>query len=342
MCYLAGVSRAGYYRHLVETEPDEAEMALRTAIQEIVLAHHRRYGYRRVTAELHRRGMVANHKRVLRMLRTDNLLAMRFRKYVLTTDSRHNCQVYVNLARRMTLTGINQLWVADLTYIRLRNEFVYLAVIIDRFSRKVIGWALDRSLTARVAVAALQMAITRRQPPPGVVHHSDQGVQYASAEYVAVLESHHMLASMSRPGNPYDNAFCESFIKTLKQEEIYCHQYRDFEDLSEHLEEFIETYYNRQRLHSALGYRTPEEFERDTAGSAATGAISTAATMSFFRHPEIYRSDAAGLSGEPGEPSSPAHRFDESPTGYSSAGCSPAEPASASPAIDYAQRNRQT
>jgi transposase InsO family protein len=285
MCRLATVSRASYYRHLVETAPDEAEMALRTAIQEIVLAHHRRYGYRRVTAELHRRGLVVNHKRVLRVMRTDNLLAVRFRKFILTTDSRHDYQVYVNLAGRMTVTGINQLWVADITYIRLRIEFVFLAVVIDRFSRKTIGWALDRTLAARVAVAALQQSIARRQPPPGVVHHSDQGTQYASSQYQEVLEANHMIPSMSRPANPYDNAVCESFMKTLKQEEIYCNQYRDLEDLSAHLEEFIENYYNRQRLHSALGYRTPEEFERDNHSASTSGMTNAAATAKYFTPP---------------------------------------------------------
>lgn len=279
MSQLAGVSRAGYYRHLEEREPDEAEMAARTAIQEVVLAHRRRYGYRRVTAELRRRDMVVNHKRVLRLMHSDNLLALRFRKFVLTTDSQHDCQVYVNLAARMTLTGINQLWVADITYIRLRNEFVFLAVVIDRFSRKVIGWALDRSLAARVAIAALQHAIARRQPPPGVVHHSDQGIQYACSDYVAALESSSMIPSMSRPGNPYDNAFCESFMKTLKQEEIYCNQYADFEELFAHLEDFIDAYYNRLRLHSALGNRPPEEFERD-AVPPSPGL--DAATVKYF------------------------------------------------------------
>jgi putative transposase len=282
MCYLAQVSRAGYYRNLQESRPDEAEMALRTTIQEIVLAHHRRYGYRRVTADLHRQGMVLNHKRVLRIMREDNLLAIRYRKYILTTDSQHQEPVYVNLAARMTLNGINQLWVADLTYIRLRTEFVFLAVIIDRFSRKAIGWALDRSLTARVAVSALQQAIERRQPAPGVVHHSDQGIQYACSDYIQELKSHHMVPSMSRPANPYDNAACESFMKTLKQEEIYCHQYRDFEELAEHVEEFIGAYYNHQRWHSALGYRTPDEFERDTMAGAGCGA----ATVEYFRPPQ--------------------------------------------------------
>jgi len=285
MCDLARVSRAGYYRQLEETAPGEAEMKLRTAIQEIVLAHHRRYGYRRVTAELRRRGMAVNHKRVLRLMRSDNLLAVRFRKFVLTTDSQHDCQIYVNLAARMTLTGINQLWVADITFIRLRSEFVYLAVVIDRFSRKAIGWALDRSLAARVAVAALQHAIAQRQPPPGVVHHSDQGTQYASAEYNAVMSASQMMPSMSRPGNPYDNAFCESFMKTLKQEEIYCHEYANFEELSQHLEEFIDAYYNRLRLHSALEYRTPEEFEREAATAPSSGASQDAATMKFFSPP---------------------------------------------------------
>ena len=177
MCYLTQVSRASYYRHLEEAVPDEAEMAMRVAVQEVVLAHRRRYGYRRVTMELHRRGLRVNHKRVLRLMREDNLLAIRYRKYVLTTDSQHDCQVYVNLAARLTVTAVNQLWVADITYIRLRVEFVFLAVVIDRFSRKAIGWSLDRTLAARVAVTALRQAIARRQPPPGVVHHSDQGVQ---------------------------------------------------------------------------------------------------------------------------------------------------------------------
>lgn len=285
MCTIAGVSRAGYYRHLEQREPDEAEMILRTAIHEIVLAHDRRYGYRRVTAQLRRQGMVANHKCVLRIMRSDNLLAVRYRKYILTTDSQHDYEVYVNLAIRMTLTGINQLWVADITYIRLRAEFVFLAVVIDRFSRKVIGWALDRTLAARVAVTALQQAIDRRQPPPGVVHHSDQGVQYSSQEYRAVMQAHGLVPSMSRPGNPYDNAFCESFIKTLKQEEIYCHQYRDFDELSAHLEEFIDNYYNRCRLHSALGYRTPEEFEMAAAAAPVLTETARAATITCFKPP---------------------------------------------------------
>src|SRR6266536_1519608 len=205
MCQLVGVSRASYYRHWEITLPDEAEMAVRAAIHEEVLRHRRRYGSRRIAQALRRQGMVVNRKRVSRHMQEDNLLAIRYRKYIITTDSQHDCPVYLNLAARMTLTGINQLWVADITYIRLRKEFVYLAVVIDRFSRKAVGWALDRTLAARSAVAALQQAITRRQPPTGVVHHSDQGIQYACAEYAAVLQAHHLIPSMSRPAKPHDN-----------------------------------------------------------------------------------------------------------------------------------------
>jgi putative transposase len=285
MCYLAGVSRAGYYRQWAEKQPEEAALAVQAAVQKVVLAHHRRYGYRRVSADLRRQGMRVNHKRVLRIMREDNLLAIRHRKYILTTDSQHEQKVYLNLAARLKVTGINQLWVADVTYIRLRAEFVFLAVILDGHSRKAIGWALDRTLAARLAVTALRQAIAQRQPPPGVVHHSDQGIQYASAEYVEELQSHRLVASMSRPANPYDNAVCESFMKTLKQEEIYCHQYRNLEELTAHLEEFIENYYNRQRLHSALGYRTPEEFERETVAAPALDARCDAAQMDYFRPP---------------------------------------------------------
>ena len=281
MCQLADVSRAGYYRHGEAVTPDEAEMAARDAIQRVVITHHRRYGYRRVTAELHRQGNRLNHKRVLRIMGEDNLLAIRYRKYILTTDSRHDYPVYVNLAARMTLTGINQLWIADITYIRLRTEFVYLAIVLDRFSRKAIGWSLDRTLAARIAVAALQQAVERRQPPPGVVLHTDQGIQFVCSEFQDVVQANGMVPSMSRPANPYDNAACESFMKTLKQEEIYCNQYRDFDALSAHVEEFIENYYNRLRLHSALGYRTPEEFERDAVTAPASGTYD-AATMSVF------------------------------------------------------------
>jgi len=223
--------------------------------------------------------MQVNHKRVLRLMRRDNVLALRRRRFVFTTDSNHKFEVYLNLARRMKLTGIDQLWLADITYIRLRTEFVYLAVILDAFSRKGVGWALDRTLANRLTIAALERAIAQRQPRPGLVHHSDRGLQYARGEYVAVLEKYGIVPSMSRPANPYDNASCESFIKTLKREEIYTNRYDNLEQLRTNIEEFIEQYYNRQRLHSALGYRSPEEFERQT--TEGNRADCSGATVEF-------------------------------------------------------------
>ena len=208
MCQLAGVSRAGFYRSLQAKRPAEEDMEVRSAIQKIAVEHRRRYGYRRISAELRRQGMLVNHKRVLRIIREDNLLAVQPRAFVVTTDSDHEFEVYLNLASRMKLTGMNQLWVADITYIRLQKEFVYLAIILDAFSRKVVGWGLDRTLASRLPIAALEQAIAQRQPPPGLVHHSDRGVQYASGDYVRVLRKHQMIPSMSRPANPYDNASC--------------------------------------------------------------------------------------------------------------------------------------
>lgn len=217
--------------------------------------------------------MVVNHKRVARIMREDNWLAVQPRQFVVTTKSDHKLEVYLNLARRLKLTGIDQLWVADITYIRLKTEFVYLAVILDGFSRKVVGWSLERDLSSRLATAALEQAIATRTPAAGLVHHSDRGVQYASAEYVAVLEKHGMIPSMSRPANPYDNASCESFMKTLKREEIYANQYNDLVHLRSHIEEFIDQYYNRQRLHSALGYRSPEEIRTANQALRHIGTI---------------------------------------------------------------------
>ncbi len=236
MCQLAQVSRAGFYRSLLEQAPDSAEMEVRSTIQEIALAHRRRYGYRRVTAELGRRGMRVNHKRVCRLMREGNLLGVQKRAFKVTTNSAHELAVYLNLASRMKLTGIKQLWVADITYIRLQSEFVYLAVILDRFSRKVVGWALDRTLATRLTRQALENAIAEREPPPGVVHHSDRGLQYAAHEYVQVLRQHQMVPSMSRPANPYDNASCESFMRTLRREEIYANEYRNLEHLRSNIE----------------------------------------------------------------------------------------------------------
>jgi transposase InsO family protein len=283
MCQLAQVSRAGFYRSLQGRAPIDEEMDVRSTIQAIVLEHRRRYGYRRVTRELRRRGMVVNHKRVARIMREDNLLAVQPRTFVVTTDAAHNLEVFLNLARRMTVTGINQLWVADITYIRLHREFVYLAVILDAFSRRVVGWALDRSLATRLTLSALERAIATRRPPPGLVHHSDRGFQYASGEYVKLLQQHQMLSSMSRPANPYDNASCESFMKTLKREEIYATTYRDLKHLATHIETFIEEYYNRCRLHSALEYRPPEEFERHIATNAPAPNTAIGATVTFFK-----------------------------------------------------------
>ena len=261
LCQMTGLNRAGFYRWRTPPCPaTPVEMELRDAMQKIALESPA-YGYRRITAELHQRGFEVNHKRVLRMMREDNLLCARRRVFVVTTDSRHNLPVYPNLARQTTPAAINQLWVADITYIRLRTEFVYLAVVLDAFSRRVIGWALGRTLEAELAITALRMALLERQPSPGLIHHSDRGVQYASHAYTEMLKQHSATISMSRKGNPYDNAACESFMKTLKQEEVYRNEYRDFQDAYGSIGEFLERVYNQKRLHSALGYVPPAEFE---------------------------------------------------------------------------------
>lgn len=259
-CQLARVARAGYYRYWVQKAPREADGELRDRIQRICLAH-RAYGYRRVRAALRKQGLVVNHKKIRRVMREDNLLAIRRRKWITTTDSRHQLAIFPNLAPFLEPDGADQLWVADLTYIRLRSEFVYLAVVLDAWSRRVVGWALDRQLTASLPKEALQQAIAARRPAAGLVHHSDRGVQYASLEYVTLLHENQIVGSMSRTGYPYDNARCESFMKTLKQEEIRCRRYGTMDELRRNLEEFIDRYYNEQRLHSALAYRSPKEFE---------------------------------------------------------------------------------
>jgi putative transposase len=292
MCLLAQVSRAGFYRYLQAAAPAEEEVEVRAVIQEVALAHRRRYGYRRVTAELHARGLCVNHKRVARLMRADNLLAITRRKFVRTTDSQHQLPVHINVAAQMQVTAADQLWVADLTYIRLRTSFVYLAVVLDAFTRRVVGWSLGRSLTADLPTAALRQAIALRQPQPGLVHHSDRGVQYASKDYLELLAERQLIASMSRPGNPYDNAKCESFMKTLKQEEIYANTYRDEEDLRTRITEFIDEYYNRVRLHSALGYKSPERFEQALRQQQGP-ATPVFPKLSFLRHREIYPSDVS-------------------------------------------------
>jgi len=282
MCALAGVNRTGYYRQWAASAPREEETALRDAVQRLALAN-RRYGYRRIAAQLRRDGFVVNHKRVLKLMRRDNLLCLRKRPFVpVTTDSRHEWHVVANLARGMVPTGLDQLWVADITYVRLAEEFAFLAVVLDAFSRRVIGWALDRNLRVTLAIEALEMAIAARRPAPGsLIHHSDRGVQYACGEYAAILAAHDIKPSMSRVGNPYDNAQAESFMKTLKQEEVDGRNYRDITQAREAIRAFIEDIYNRQRLHSALAYRPPAEFEAnllqlaDTARPPQAGAHPT-------------------------------------------------------------------
>jgi len=260
MCDLGHVSRAGLYRFDPGREQPDNDLELRSAIQRIALEFPC-YGRPRITEELNRRGWKVNHKRVARILREDNLLCLCRKKFVTTTDSRHGLPVYPNLARDMELTRINELWIADITYIRLETEFVHLAVVLDAYSRRVIGWALDRTLEDDLAIAALQMAFDRRKPQEGLTHHSDRGIQYASHDYTALLKDHGVTISMSRKGNPYDNAFCESFMKTLKYEEVHRQDYRDLADARASIERFLEKIYNGKRLHSALDYRPPIEFE---------------------------------------------------------------------------------
>jgi len=270
LCQITGVSRAGYYRFRRRHESKPASMTLRNQIQHIALRWPA-YGYRRVHAELVRQGWKVNHKRILRLMRNDNLLCVRRRKFLFTTDSRHSLPIYPNLIEGLAVTSIDQLWVADITYIRLQLEFVYLAVLLDAFSRRCLGWALQRSLETVLALQALRMALRHRRPKPGLVHHSDRGVQYASRDYTAELQQHGIRISMSRTASPYDNAQAESFMKTLKYEEVYRTEYRNLEDARASIGEFLDKIYNRERLHSALGYRPPLEFERHLRHTQAMG-----------------------------------------------------------------------
>jgi transposase InsO family protein len=261
MCELGRVSRAGWYRRGSEDPGANPDVELRGEIQRIALEWPA-YGSRRITAELRRRGHTVNRKRVQRLMRRDNLLCLRKRKFAITTDSDHALRVYPNLGRKMTLSGVDQLWRADITYIRLEAEFVYLAVILDAFSRRVIGWALDRSLEDSLTLEALRMALASRTVTPDLVHHSDRGVQYASRDYTQLLKDHKIQISMSRKANPWDNAACESFMKTLKSEEVHRTEYHDLADARRRVGQFLEAVYNQRRLHSSLDYRSPAEFER--------------------------------------------------------------------------------
>jgi transposase InsO family protein len=261
-CRTAQVGRAGFYRSFQEHAPRQAETELRDRIQRVAL-ENRFYGYRRVAAELRRQGIVVNHKRVLRVMREDNLLSLRKRRFLLTTDSRHYRPIYPNLAAGREITAPNQVWVADITYIRLREEFIFLAVVLDAFSRRVVGWALGESLQASLVLEALNRALADRPVPRGIIHHSDQGLQYVSAELLDRLLECGFQISMSRKAAPWENGYAESFIKTLKTEEVSLRQYQNLQQARQSLGHFLEEVYNQRRLHSALGYLPPAQCERD-------------------------------------------------------------------------------
>jgi transposase InsO family protein len=271
LCRRADVSRAGYYRFWRNSAPRQHDTTVRDAIQRLALANGRHRGYRLVAFQLRQEGLRVNHKRVLRLMRQDNLLCLRRRAFVpATTDSKHGWPVVPNLAGDMLVSGLDQLWVADITYIRLQQEFAYLAVILDAFSRRVVGWAMEDHLRASLAVEALRRAIEGRRPKPdSLIHHSDRGVQYASIAYRQRLAEHDITISMSRPGNPFDNARAESFMKTLKTEEINGSAFADIRDARRRIDGFIAEVYNKDRLHSALGYQSPLEFETAFAQNKA-------------------------------------------------------------------------
>jgi transposase InsO family protein len=254
--------RSSFYCSPREKTPSqqEQEKALEGRVEALCLEFPR-YGYRRVTAQLHREGLLINHKKVLKIMKANDLVCRPHRKWVRTTQSDHGYPLYPNLLKDRSITAINQAWVADITYIRITSCFVYLSVLLDLFSRKAIGYAVSQSLHASLTLQALGMALSQRDPPQGCIHHSDQGVQYASWEYVQRLKNHHFQISMARRGNPYDNAFAESFIKTLKSEEVDLWEYQTLEEVYQRLPFFIEEVYNKKRLHSSLGYLPPDEFE---------------------------------------------------------------------------------
>ena len=286
-CELLGISRSWYHQR--PRHRAEEELALQDEIEKIVVEFSG-YGYRRVTRELSRRGVVVNHKRVLRIMRARSWLCKLCRAGRRTTLSDHSLPVHPNLLKEAEITGLNQVWVADLTYIRLQHEFVYLAAILDAYSRRVIGWNLSERLDVHLTKTALLCALHSRRPEPGVIHHSDRGLQYAAKDYVATAQSGGMLLSMSRRGHPRDNPQAESFFRTLKMEQVYLTEYLDFQDAYGQLGEFIEHVYNRKRLHSKLGYRPPVEFEallttdeKGHLGQSTVGALSPERPMAPAR-----------------------------------------------------------